>query len=263
MNTKPHQPFLDLRDVAITLGARQVIAPVSLDLGRGRLVALVGPNGAGKTSLLRAIAALIPSSGAMFLDGADIGMMQASQRARRVAYLPQGHQIHWPLAVRDVVGLGRFPHGGREPSRLGSEDIEIIQMAMSRTDTLALADRSVQTLSGGERARVMMARVLAVNAAVILADEPTAALDPRHQLAIMAVLKAEAARGTLVIAVTHDLILAARFADEVIVLDQGHIAARGSPDSALNATILKGVYGIEAARFVIDDQAFLVPWSAS
>jgi iron complex transport system ATP-binding protein len=263
MNPVPPPPVLELRGLAVALGGRQAVAPTSLSLGAGRLVALVGPNGAGKTSLLRGIAVLTPATGQVLLCGAEIGAMSASERARRMAYLPQGHQVHWPLAVRDVVALGRFPHGGREPSRLGQADLAIIEDAMARTDTLSLANRSVQTLSGGERARVMMARVLAVNAAVILADEPTAALDPRHQLAIMDVLKAEAARGTLVIAVTHDLMLAARFADEVIVLDHGNLAAHGPPDTALSAAVLKDVYGIRAAPVMIDGKAFLLPWSAS
>jgi iron complex transport system ATP-binding protein len=263
MNPVLSPSVLELRNLAVTLGGRQAVAPTSLSLDAGRLVALVGPNGAGKTSLLRGIAALTPATGQVLVCGAEVATMSASERARRMAYLPQGHQVHWPLAVRDVVALGRFPHGGREPSRLGQADLAIIEDAMARTDTLSLAGRSVQTLSGGERARVMMARVLAVNAAVILADEPTAALDPRHQLAIMDVLKAEAARGTLVIAVTHDLMLAARFADEVIVLDHGNLAAHGAPDTALSAAVLKDVYGIKATPVMIDGKAFLLPWSAS
>jgi iron complex transport system ATP-binding protein len=259
----PPPPLLEIRNLAVTLGGRQAMAPTSFSLGAGRLVALVGPNGAGKTSLLRGIAGLTSTTGQALLRGADIQAMPASERGRSMAYLPQGHQVHWPLAVRDVVSLGRFPHGGREPSRLGREDWAIIEDAMIRTDTLSLAARSVQTLSGGECARVMMARVLAVNAAVLLADEPTAALDPRHQLAIMDVLKAEAARGSLVIAVTHDLMMAARFADEVIVLDQGRLVAHGSPETALNATVLRDVYGIEAAPVSIGGRVFLLPWSAS
>ncbi len=262
MNPQQASLGLDLQEVAVSLGGQQVLAPVSLGLGAGRLVALVGPNGAGKTSLLRALAALVPATGQVLLRGQDIRMMAAAERARAIAYLPQGHQVHWPLAVRDVVALGRFPHGGREPSRLGADDQAIIRDAMVRTDTLTFAERSVQSLSGGERARVMMARVLAVDAAVILADEPTAALDPRHQLAIMAVLKAEAARGRLVLAVTHDLMLAARFADEVIVLDQGQLVAHGPPDDALSAAVLKSVYGIEAAPVTVEGRTFLLPWSA-
>ncbi len=261
MNPHPVQSCLVVRALSVALGGRQVVAPVEFSLGAGRLVALVGPNGAGKTSLLRALAALVPATGRVLLRGQDIHAITSAERARRIAYLPQGHQVHWPLAVRDVVALGRFPHGGREPSRLGPEDQAIIHDAMVRTDTLTLAERSVQSLSGGERARVMVARVLAVDAAVILADEPMAALDPRHQLALMAVLKAEAARGRLVIAVTHDLMLAARFADEVIVLDQGQLVVQGPPDVALSAAVLSRVYGIEAAPVTVGGRTFQLPWS--
>ncbi len=256
-------PLLVTENLAVILSGRQVVAPADLWLAAGKLTALVGPNGAGKTSLLRALAGLVPVTGKIMLAGDELTNLSVAHRARLIAYLPQGHHIHWPLLARDVVALGRFPHGARDPARLGSADLAIIEDAMLRTDTKAFADRSVQSLSGGERARVMMARVLAVQAPVILADEPTAALDPRHQLAIMEVLKAEAARGTLVIAVTHDLMLAARFADEVIVLDQGVVAAQGQPDSALSADVLRRIYGIEATAITIDGREVLLPWSVA
>jgi iron complex transport system ATP-binding protein len=255
--------LLAAEKVSVTLAGRLVVHPLDLSLSGGSLVALVGPNGAGKTSLLRALAGLIPSGGRIHLEGVDVKELSMNARARAMAYLPQGHHVHWPLPVRDIVALGRFPHGVNDPRRMRPADESWVIDAMQRTDTLALADRSTTSLSGGERARVMMARVLAVNAPIVLADEPTAALDPRHQLAIMSVLQSEAGRGKLVIAVTHDLVLAARFADHVLVLNDGKVVASGAPEQALNQDTLKTVYGIESHTVTIEGRAFMMPWSAS
>jgi iron complex transport system ATP-binding protein len=149
------------------------------------------------------------------------------ERARRVSYLPQGHVAYWPITAREVVALGRYPHGLVDPSRLSSADAASVDEAMALTGTSAFAARRVTDLSGGERARVALARVVVGGAAIILADEPTAALDPLYQLEIMALLRTLANRGALVLAVTHDLTLAARHADEVLVLEGRRLAPRG------------------------------------
>ncbi|MGL4974016.1 MAG: ABC transporter ATP-binding protein, partial [Bosea sp. (in: a-proteobacteria)] len=247
-------PLLDLSGVSVTLGLKPVVSDASFTSAAGQLVALVGPNGAGKTSLLRAVAGLVPSTGKVHLAGTDVSALSAIERAKNIAYLPQGHQLHWPLTARDVVALGRYPHGASDPTRLSATDAAIVADAMQRTDVARFADRNVQTLSGGERARVMMARVFAVGAQVLLADEPTAALDPRHQLDIMTALKAGAARGALVIAVTHDLGLAARMADQIIVIHEGRIAAIGAPAEVLTADLLREIYGISALHLVQDGE---------
>lgn len=254
--------WLDLSGVSVTLGHKPVVSEASFALACGQLIALVGPNGAGKTSLLRAIAGLVPATGKVHLAGKDVLALSAIERAKRIAYLPQGHQVHWPLTARDVVALGRYPHGASDPTRLSVSDARIIDEAMQRTDVVRFADRNVQTLSGGERARVMMARVFAVGAQVLLADEPTAALDPRHQLDIMTALKAEAARGALVIAVTHDLGLAARMADQILVIHEGRIAAIGAPADVLTTDLLRDIYGISALHLMQDGEPVLVPWAA-
>jgi iron complex transport system ATP-binding protein len=251
---------LAVESLDVSLGGRRVLQGLSLSLQPGQLVALVGPNGTGKTTLARAIAGLLPAGGRITLGGSDLSAMDLAARARLVAYLPQGHQVHWPLPARDVVALGRFPHGARDPARLGTEDARRVREAMERTGTLAFADRPVQGLSGGERARVMLARVLACGAPVILADEPTAALDPRHQLAVMQTLQEEARRGALVLAVTHDLPLAMRFAASAVVMHQGAIVASGPPAGVLDGRLFADVYGVRAETVVAGGVSLALPW---
>ncbi len=257
----PSLPGLVGHGLSVAYGDRTVVHDASFSLAPGQMVALIGPNGAGKTSLLRALAGLAPTTGSLTIDGEDATRMAPRDRARRIAYLPQGHTVHWPLAARDVVALGRYPHGVSDPARMGALDRAVVADAMARTDALAFADRNILTLSGGERARVMLARVFAVEAAVLLADEPTAALDPRHQIGIMEALRAEARRGRLVVAVTHDIGLAARMADLVMVIDEGRIAALGPPAAVMTPTLLRDVYGVEALSFDHQGQPVLVPWS--
>ena len=255
------EPGLAIEGLGVRLGRRRAVDGVTMRLAPGQLVALVGPNGAGKTSLLRAIVGLVPHEGRLVLDGADLAALAPRARARRVAYLPQGHEAHWPLPARDIVALGRLPHGAADPQRLPPADAAAVEEAMRLTETLAFADRPITTLSGGERARVAMARVFAVEAPLILADEPTAALDPRHQLDAMRALRARANAGVLVIAATHDLGLASRFADEVAVMEEGRLAAIGPPAEALAPDCLARVFGIEAYRAEHEGAPVLVPWS--
>ncbi|WP_375458261.1 ABC transporter ATP-binding protein [uncultured Enterovirga sp.] len=252
---------LVLQDLTVLFGERPVVDRVSLTLPPASLVALVGPNGAGKTSLLRALVGLVRATGTARLDGADLARMAPQARARALSYLPQGHEAHWPLPARDIVALGRIPHGASDPSRLRPEDSTAVDDAMRITGTGYLADRPVTTLSGGERARVALARVFAVGARLILADEPTAALDPRHQIDVMRALQEAARAGALVIAVTHDLGLAARFADRVVVMMAGRVEADGAPDAALAPEVLRRVFGVEAYRAEHGGRMVVVPWS--
>jgi iron complex transport system ATP-binding protein len=252
---------LSLRDLSVAIGGRKVVENLSLDMTGGNLVALVGPNGAGKTSVLRALVGLLAHEGSATLDGRSLSALDRRERAQRVAYLPQGHEAHWPLPARDIVALGRVPHGAGDPTRLRDSDAALVAEAMRLTDTEHLADRPVTQLSGGERARVALARVFAVSAPVILADEPTAALDPSHQIAVMKALRRAADRGALVIAVTHDLGLATRFGDTIAVLKGGRLAASGPPAEALSDAVLRSVFGVEAFRAEHAGSAVLVPWA--
>jgi iron complex transport system ATP-binding protein len=243
-----------------SLGKRKVLHDISLSLAPSRLVALVGPNGAGKTTLLRALAGLIPSDGDIQIGGDALSSLSLRERARRFAYLPQGHMVHWPLPARDIVALGRYPHGATDPARLSHGDMEAVLRAMQAVDVTAFGDRRVTELSGGERSRVALARVLAVEAPVILADEPTASLDPRHQIDVMQNLRSAADKGVLVIVVTHDLGLAARFADHVLVLSEGRLAAQGVPMQALSEAVMADVFRISAYRAEYQSETVIVPW---
>jgi iron complex transport system ATP-binding protein len=255
------QILLTASHLDVTLSGRAVLHDVSLSLQRQHLVALVGPNGAGKTTLLRALAGLQPSRGSIHVAGDTLADLPLRERAKRFGYLPQGHVVHWPLPVKDVVALGRYPHGATDPARLAPSDKAAVQRAMQATDITAFAERPVTELSGGERSRVALARVLAVEAPIVLADEPTASLDPRYQIDVMANLRTVADSGVLVIAVTHDLGLAARFADTVLVMSNGRLVALGTPADALSDAIMADVFRISAYRAEYQNETVILPWA--
>lgn len=237
-----------LRTIGLTvsLGGRSVLSGVDVATGPGELVGLLGPNGAGKTTLLRALAGLqTPQAGAVTLDGAPLATIAPPVLARRLAYLPSGNECQWPLAAEALVALGRLPH--RTPwSRLSADDLSAIESAMRFTGVLGLAGRPVTQLSGGERARVLLARALAGDPQLLLADEPVAGLDPGHQLDVMALLARRAAGGGTVIVALHDLTLAARFCTRLILLSEGTLLAEGAAETVLTPDNLRAAYGIEA-----------------
>jgi iron complex transport system ATP-binding protein len=237
--------LLAARDVTVRLGGATIVRGASLTLRAGAFTVLVGPNGAGKTTLMRALAGLVPADGDIALGGTPLGELKPRERARRIAYLPQGHMFYWPMTVAAIVALGREPHA--DPfSGTSAADRAAVARALATTETEAFAQRIVTTLSGGERARVALARALATQAPVLLADEPTASLDPRHQLVVMELLRQAAHAGSAILATTHDLTLAARFADRAIVMDAGRLVAEGTPAEALTPERLAVVFGIEA-----------------
>ncbi|WP_342358942.1 ABC transporter ATP-binding protein [Terrarubrum flagellatum] len=255
-------PQLSFRNLSVSLSKRTIVRDVSADFPSSGLVALLGPNGAGKTTLVKAIVGLAPSSGRIEIGGEDAATLSPATRAQRIGYLPQGHVTHWPLPARDIVALGRYAHGSRDPSRLNEKDIAAVESAMEATGTVAFADRPVTELSGGERARIALARVLASETPVILADEPIASLDPHYQLSVMAVLKDMAGKGRLVIVVMHDLSLAWRYADRIIVMHQGGITSDGPAESTLTPELLKAVFGVSAEWIPHGDRTILATVAA-
>ncbi|MGX7951743.1 ABC transporter ATP-binding protein [Tsuneonella sp. HG249] len=215
------------------------LGDVSLALHPGGITALCGPNGAGKSSLLQCLAGLLrPDLGTVALDAEDIASLHHRERAKAIGYLPQEGEVAWDVAVRNLVALGRLPHRDRGEAQ--------VARAIAALDLAHLVDRPVSRLSGGERARALLARVLAGEPRWILADEPLAALDLAHQLALLAHMRRSAQAGTGVVLVLHDLALAMNHADRVIVLYEGVKVADGSPDEALSPAVIEQVWGIPA-----------------
>ncbi|GJE02796.1 ABC transporter ATP-binding protein [Methylobacterium isbiliense] len=253
---------LAARNIRVRLGGRTVLSDVSLALEPGRFVGLVGPNGAGKTTLLRALSALVaPTEGRITFDGRSIADISRDERARRIAALFQGAGVGWPMTVREIVALGRLPHR-RAFASLSEADEDAIARAMVRTDIGPLADRTEPTLSSGERMRALLARALAVEAEWLLVDEPVTALDPAHQLDAMVLLRQVSRDGAGVVAVLHDLGLAARFCDRLVVLHGGRLVADGHPDEALTDELLAAVFGVTACRGQAPDGTrYILPWA--
>jgi iron complex transport system ATP-binding protein len=213
----------------------------SLELRPGEVTAICGPNGAGKSSLLSALAGLLATDrGSVLLDDASLAALPPRGRAQAIGYLPQSPEISWDVDVRTLVGLGRLPWRSST-----GEDAAAVDAALAALDLEALAARPVRQLSGGERARALLARVLAGQPRWLLADEPLANLDLAHQLALLGHFRALAEQGRGVVLVLHDLALAMNHADRVVVLDQGNVVADGAPQDALSAALLRQVWGVE------------------
>jgi iron complex transport system ATP-binding protein len=224
---------------------RQVLRGVSCSLRSGEVVGLIGPNGAGKSTLLRAMLGLVRSEGAITLDGASLSEFGPDQRARLLAYLPQEREVAWPISVERLVALGRTPY--LQPMKgFSPEDTMQVERAMEEMEVSGMRHRVVSELSGGERARVLIARAVAQDTPILLADEPTAGLDPAHQIALMEVFAALAARGRIVIVSLHELSLAARWCHRLLLLDDGLKAAEGTPSEVLTAANLERTYGVQA-----------------
>jgi iron complex transport system ATP-binding protein len=252
---------LSAEKLTVALGGRAVLSEVDLALGSRRLVGLIGPNGAGKTTLLRALAGLVqPAHGRVLLDGKPLSETPRKLRARRIAYLAQGQRVDWPLSVKRLVELGRLPH--LEPwASPGGADRAEVEAALRATETDGLSERAVTALSGGERARVLLARCLAGDPEILLADEPVAGLDPYHALKVMELLAARAAAGMAVLVVLHDLPLAVRFCNELVLLSEGRVEATGAPLEVLSPARLARSYGVRAHYGEAEGRSFLVPWA--
>lgn len=229
--------------ISLSLGDTIILDDVSFTFRPGRVTALLGANGAGKSTLLACLAALrVPDRGAARLDGNEVSLLDRRVRARAIGLLPQAADVHWNIDVATLVALGRFPHR----SRWGETDADraAVARALAAADMAALSNRGVAHLSGGERSRALLARVLAGEPHWLLADEPLASLDPAHQLDVLARLRGVALQGRGVILVVHDLHLAAQIADDVVLLRQGRVVAAGPAQAMLTEPLIEATYRV-------------------
>jgi iron complex transport system ATP-binding protein len=231
----------ELIGVSVAVGGRRILEGVHLAVRPGELVALIGPNGAGKSTALGVLAGdVAPDEGSALIDGREAHRLRPAELGRLRAVLLQQKGVSFSYPVRDVVAMGRMPWA-RTP--LSADDDAIVADAMAATGTSQLADRDVTTLSGGELARVSLARVLAQRCPIVLLDEPTDALDLGHQEQVLALATGLARAGSAVLAVLHDLDLAAAYADRVVLLSAGRVVADGAPEEVLTASRITATYG--------------------
>ena len=246
-------------NISVSLGGTDILRGIDIAIGAGELVGLVGPNGAGKTTLLRVLAGVERNhTGALRFGDQPMAELDARAAARAVAYLPQTGAVHWDLRVEDLVMLGRLPHinGWRGAS---ADDHAAARRAMAATDVSHLAGRRIGRISGGERARVLLARALAVESEILLADEPVAGLDPAHRLDVLEVLARRTRDGAAVVIVLHDLSMALRFCSRLVLLGEGEKVADGNPNDVLSPENLSACYGIRVHRGEADGYPFVVP----
>jgi iron complex transport system ATP-binding protein len=236
-------PSLELRGVSVERGHRLIVNDVTLDVNPGEVLALVGPNGAGKSSLLATLSGdVTPHRGQALLMGLPTGSYRPLAQARQRAMLLQANQVSFPFSVSQVVGMGRTPWAGQPEE---DQDLDAVRRALVAVDIEHLTDRRFNELSGGERARVSLARVLAQETPVVLLDEPTAALDLKHQERVMRLIRQLGAEGRTVVVVIHDLSLAAAYADRMALIVEGRLEAVGAPSEVVTADRISETYGVE------------------
>lgn len=245
---------LSVSNVSVTRGGKPILSNVGFTAPKGAITGLLGPNGAGKSTLLHTLLGLMPTSGSAVFERVDLLSMPRRERARMAALVEQSVSTEERLSVRDVVALGRIPY---QSALSGADDpagSEIINQALADVGMQEFADRRIQSLSGGEQQRVHIARALAQQPRLLLLDEPTSHLDIRAQLELTALLRRKAVSGMTVVVAIHDLNLAARYCDHLVVLDRGRLSAEGAPNQVLTARMLEAVYGVRA-RLLDDPQS--------
>jgi iron complex transport system ATP-binding protein len=253
--------ILEAKQLSVSLGGRQIVKNMSFQLNPNEVVGVIGANGSGKSTLLKAVAGLLPmDSGSVNLDGKPLLNYAPKEIARTMAYLPQGAECHWPLSVERVVALGRLPFRGMANLR-PEHDKTLITRALEAVDALHLRTRVITELSGGERARVFLARALAGDPALMLIDEPAAGLDAYHHLQLMELLAARAHEGRGILVVMHELGMAARFCDRLLLIHDGELLASGAPGEVLTDELLAKAHRVRVFRAEYEGDSVLVPWS--
>lgn len=241
------RPAFSLRRVDYRVGRTRILDEVDCELPARRWIGILGPNGAGKSTLLRILAGVLaPTAGEVIFGDKTVQHWSARERAKRLAFLPQRTVLTFPFRVREVVALGRAPYLQRWHTE-GEDDERVIERAMRLTEISCLAERNVQTLSGGEFQRVMLARALAQEPSVLLLDEPTTNLDMRHEFEIIEVLTSLVNEGVTVVSVLHDVNLAASVCGSVMLLRAGRVYASGAAPAVLTADTIRAVYGVDVA----------------
>ncbi len=260
-DSHPGENLFEVRGMGITLGERKVLDAIDAAFVKGELFGIIGSNGSGKSTCFRGMLGLLPrDSGNIFFQGNRIETYTPQMLARKISYLPQNAECLWPMSVERVVMLGRLPYltawGGP-----AAGDIESVDRAMESVDVAGLKGRPVTELSAGERVRVLLARALASDPVLLLADEPSSGLDPYHQLQLMELFREHVrSNGMTIVVVLHDLALASRFFDRLLLLDNGRIISCGSPEEVLKPENLGSAYGIQAEAVEFDGERAVVPW---
>ena len=252
--------LVSAENISVSIEGKQLLKDVCFHVEQGEMIGVIGPNGAGKSTLLKNLVGLNePASGRVLFKDQPLMDMSIGERGRQIGYVAQGSICHWPLSVSKVVEMGRLPYQ-RLFRQKSAADLAAIRAALETFNITHLQDRLVSTLSGGERARVMLARAHAGAPHILFADEPTADLDPGHQLQVMNVLQKQARSGTACVVVLHDLNLASRFCDRLYLLQGGRLKAAGPVLEVITPNNMKSAYGIEALLGLHQGENYIVPW---
>jgi len=250
---------LTVSNINVKLSGKSTLKNINIEFPAGKLIGLLGPNGAGKSTLIRVLAGLQKvQSGEVRLNQLALDKLPKFELAKQISYLPQTGECHWPMTVERVVMLGRHPH--LDKHRETEQDKHAVELAIKQMDIQQLMGRSVNELSGGERARVMLARALATQTNILLADEPIASLDPRHQIEVMALLQTLAQHGKTVIVVLHELHLAMRYCEHLLLLNKGEQVAIGPAREVLTSKNLRNVYGVDSIFGEHHGSPWVLPW---
>lgn len=252
--------LISARHLHYSIDGVNLLNDINIHINKGELVGLIGPNGAGKSTLLRLLTCMEePNRGEVFYQQKLICSVPAARRAKEICYLAQGAKAQWPVSVEKIVELGRLPHQ-KWWQRSSSKDFEKVEEALRLTETIAYRNRVITTLSGGEQTLVMLARIFATEPAIIIADEPVAALDPYHQLHVMELLRDHVGhQNNAGVVVLHDLSLAARFCDRLYLLNHGKIHCSGRPTEVLNNKNIAEVYGVKSIMQCNNDSVSVTP----